>query len=691
MFNDLSLTKKIALGFTIITLTTVSVVGVSIWKIRSNMTKVDRLVKLRAPTIQASMGMLNGINHSLAALRGWIILGKNKFKTEREIAWKNEIMLNFEQMQKFSLKWTDPNNLTHLKTVKNNLELFNKYQTEIENIAQSTDNTPALKLLLTEAAPQASILVEQITKMIDIEATLEATKERKDLLGMMADVRGTTGVGLANIRAFLLTGDNKFKENFDKLWSKNSRRFKLLLSKASILNQNQKTALISFINARKIFAPLTDKMFQLRGATDWNKANFWLGTKAAPTGFKIKEALDAMVKSQKNLMKADMDDVQKMTNQLIMFEWILLFICIFVSISAGTLITRSIVTRLRKVAENLNHAANEAASASHMVADSSQTLSRVCNEQASSIEETSSSLEEITSMVQKNVDNAESSKKNADNVHEISAQGNQEITNLSESMNEILESNQSIQNLVKVIGEIGEKTEVIDEIVFQTKLLSFNASVEAERAGEHGRGFAVVAQEVGSLAQMSGKAALEIKSIVKESINSAEKITLENKQKVELGAKQVASTAKLLREIEKNSDLNSEQANQIVTASKEQSAGINQINSAIALLDKSTQQNAATSEETASSSEELNGQASSLRESVKELVFIITGNNDNPIEENQPSITPKKTYTLPVIQNKASSKLHTNPSAIGTQATLNHESKPLIKEGNGHDDAWEQL
>src|SRR5690606_36951178 len=117
----------------------------------------------------------------------------------------------------------------------------------------------------------------------------------------------------------------------------------------------------------------------------------------------------------------------------------------------------------------------------------------------------------------------------ANEVKQVSETANESMTKLEMSIKEILHSNEKIEQLVKVIGNIGEKTKVMDEIVFQTKLLSFNASVEAERAGEHGRGFAVVAQEVGNLAQMSGKSAQEIAEIVKSSIQEAEAITTENK------------------------------------------------------------------------------------------------------------------------------------------------------------------
>src|SRR5690606_24854923 len=82
---------------------------------------------------------------------------------------------------------------------------------------------------------------------------------------------------------------------------------------------------------------------------------------------------------------------------------------------------------------------------------------------------------------------------------------------------QIENSNEKFSDILSILSDIGQKTSVIHEIVFQTKLLSFNASVEAARAGEHGKGFAVVAQEIGNLANMSGKSAEEIESIINDS------------------------------------------------------------------------------------------------------------------------------------------------------------------------------
>ena len=216
--------------------------------------------------------------------------------------------------------------------------------------------------------------------------------------------------------------------------------------------------------------------------------------------------------------------------------------------------------------------------------------------------------------MQNNLRSAEHSAQLSDSVKSAAELGSKAMENLVNSMNEILESNAKIDQLVQLIEEIAERTEVIDEIVFQTKLLSFNASVEAERAGEHGRGFSVVAQEVGNLAQLSGKAALEISSIVKGGIKTAESITTQSRKKVDAGHAVVQSTVGILEQVKKHANETAASTRQIFEASKEQALGLKQINLAMNILSKTTQDTAATADQTAASGEELNNQADTLKQ-----------------------------------------------------------------------------
>ncbi|MEE9295803.1 MAG: hypothetical protein V3W34_12700, partial [Phycisphaerae bacterium] len=406
MFRNRGVGAKIGLGYAMVTLILIGAVATTIWQVARTAAVTNRMVDLRAPTAQASLGMLNGMNHSLAALRGWMVLGKDKFKDERAMAWSEEIESSMTIMKGFAANWTDPKNIERLEAIELKLGDFKTFQREIEDIARTVENTPATKILFEQAAPKAKILARNITKMIDLEAELEATPERKALLGMMADVRGTLGLGLGAIRAYLLSGDESFKQQFEKLWTKNTRRFGDLSNNVHLLTPEQREAYDIFAKAREQFDPLSDRMFEIRGGDEWNVANRWLGTKAAPTAFTITENLDALIASQKQLMDTDMAEGKRLTAYLMTVEWILLGAGVFLCTILGIIITRSITKPINRIIAGLNEGADQVNDAAGQVSSASQQLAEGASEQASSLEETSSALEQMAAMTRTNAENA---------------------------------------------------------------------------------------------------------------------------------------------------------------------------------------------------------------------------------------------------------------------------------------------
>ncbi len=354
-FKNLKIGQKLGFGFTLMGIFMLAMLFVSINKSEEVSSISNKVNQLRVPTARASLEMLNGINHSLAALRGWMILGKDKFKTERAKAWSSEIEPALAAMTRFAKNWTNPKNVERLKIIRAKLNEFKRYQKEIEDISGSIDNLPATKILLNDAAPQANILLTNITKIINIEATLSATPERKALLGMMADIRGTTARSLANIRAYLLSGDKVFKDRFDGMWAKNIKRFGDLTVNKSKLNAEQQKLFREFTDARTVFAPLPPKMFEIRGSDSWNIANKWLGTKAAPTAFAIKEQLDGMAKNQKKLLENDLVVSEKTTASMVELLWTLLIVAVILTIVTAYFIIISITRPLKKI----SHATDE--------------------------------------------------------------------------------------------------------------------------------------------------------------------------------------------------------------------------------------------------------------------------------------------------------------------------------------------
>jgi methyl-accepting chemotaxis protein len=247
-----------------------------------------------------------------------------------------------------------------------------------------------------------------------------------------------------------------------------------------------------------------------------------------------------------------------------------------------------IVQQIQGAAGSINDAAQELA-AGH------NDLSRRTEQQAANLEEAAASMEELTSTVRQNAELANQ----AD--HEAHAAGaavkatEQAIAQMAAVMSEIDQSS----------ARIGEISSVIDGIAFQTNILALNAAVEAARAGENGRGFAVVATEVRTLAQRAGTAAKEIKDLIDESSSKV-------KTGLSVTVQSEAAIARLTQASSRTNQLMSD----IAAATKEQAAGIEQVNQVVVQMDQVTQQNAALVEEATAASRALEQQAHALTESV---------------------------------------------------------------------------
>jgi methyl-accepting chemotaxis protein len=242
------------------------------------------------------------------------------------------------------------------------------------------------------------------------------------------------------------------------------------------------------------------------------------------------------------------------------------------------------------------------ATAAGQIAAGNQDLSARTEQQASSLEQTASSVEQLMSTVRQNGDHARHANALAASASSVASKGGAVVAQVVETMDSI---NAASKKIVDIIG-------VIDGIAFQTNILALNAAVEAARAGEQGRGFAVVASEVRSLAQRSASAAREIKALIGDSVD-----------KVETGSKLVNQAGATMEEIVSSVQRVTDIMGEITSASREQEAGIEQINLAINEMDAVTQQNAALVEEATAAAEALHEQADHLSQVIS--VFKVDG------------------------------------------------------------------
>lgn len=267
-------------------------------------------------------------------------------------------------------------------------------------------------------------------------------------------------------------------------------------------------------------------------------------------------------------------------------------------------ITRSITRPINQVVESLSLGADQVGTASGEVSSSSQSLAEGSSQQAASLEETSASLEEIGSMIQQNADNARQADTLMDEVEKVVQKTSSSMEAMKEAMDKITTASDETAKIIRTI----------DEIAFQTNLLALNAAVEAARAGEAGSGFAVVADEVRSLALRAAEAAKSTQNLIEGNIDD-----------IKEGSRLALSTDEDFRQVRETSRKVAELVGEISAASTEQAEGIKQITIAASEMDRVTQTVAASAEQAAAASEELNAQSISMKDVVGDLIRLVQG------------------------------------------------------------------
>jgi methyl-accepting chemotaxis protein len=363
----------------------------------------------------------------------------------------------------------------------------------------------------------------------------------------------------------------------------------------------------SYKSAWKSFEEMTFEMIRLSGTNKKEdcamRDKLWDGdyikvrdgrkaALAALIDFQVKDTLSTEKRS---------DDLNSQMNSIITSIVALGFT---LSLGGGFLMATNMSKQFLTVAKAITEGSEQVSGASNQLSQSAQELSAGATESASALAEGVASIEELSSMVRKNTDSV---KEAAD----LSRRGADEAVASLREMERLQTCMSGIQNSSHKIEEI---ITVIDDIAFQTNLLALNAAVEAARAGEQGQGFAVVAEAVRTLAQKSASSAKEIGDLIKQSVDQ-----------VSEGAQIAVTSGEVLRglgdSIQKISSLNQE----IASASTEQSAGVDELATALSQIDKTVQTNASSSEQVAAASEELSSQSSTMKESAVKLIQVVEG------------------------------------------------------------------
>lgn len=333
-------------------------------------------------------------------------------------------------------------------------------------------------------------------------------------------------------------------------------------------------------------------------------------------------------------------------------------ICGFAFFCLFSYFLNRMIQSLNAIMHRLSGSSHEVAEASTLIAHSSTELSTSVTEQAATMQEMVATIDEISVMVQRNTEATEESLRMASASQNLAREGGVRVQQMVASFHDISQSHDAITDamnrshddiarITTLIGEIGNQTRVINDIVFQTRLLSFNASVEAARAGEHGKGFAVVAEEVGQLAQMSGRAAREISAnlehthqqvqdIVSRTRDTVHGLMNNGKARIEAGTKVAGECGRVLSQITESFTAVHQKISEIATASGEQNRGIQEVTRAIGQLEDASHQNATVAEQCSGASEQLHDESAALKTLVADLMKTVgTQTQKKPVKKVQ--------------------------------------------------------
>jgi methyl-accepting chemotaxis protein/methyl-accepting chemotaxis protein-1 (serine sensor receptor) len=376
-------------------------------------------------------------------------------------------------------------------------------------------------------------------------------------------------------------------------------------SRPLLTTDTERSSVDEIVENRRAWGPRFDDLKRLCESGDIAAA-YELRNSNKILSAKMHTAATALVAEQKKTI----DAVQ--ASSIATSNWIAACAILF-SVALGSIgvtVVRRITLQLRHSIIDLHEGADQVSSAAGQISASSQSLAQGASEQAASLQETAASSEEMSSVTRRNAGNSQQAAKLMHNVDERVAEANRTLADMMASMREIGASSAKISKIIQVI----------DEIAFQTNILSLNAAVEAARAGEAGMGFAVVADEVRNLAQRSAQAAKDTAEIVEESIRRSQD-----------GSVKLSGVAASIEAITEGAAKVRILVDEVESSSREQAQGIGQISRAVSRMEEVTQKTAASAQESASASEELNAQGKSLMTVVGRLQTMVgAGSGHSP-------------------------------------------------------------
>ncbi|WP_374307247.1 methyl-accepting chemotaxis protein [Dongia sp.] len=277
-------------GFSSISALLVLVIAVNLWQVRGNANITQRMVAERLPMTTAGNALVANVQGSLTALRDWMLTANETFKHDRADVW-TQIGSNVQQIDALAAGWTEQRDMADWTQIKELLTTFASAQDKAEQLANSKDEQPALKLLNEQGEKLISTILKGVSGMMNEEFAQPATEERKELLIALSDLRNAFSLAQASLRAMVMTGNEQFQKEFDKNWKVTGSRLKTLAKMSALFTVGQKSSYNTLTANYEKFTPLPGQMIEIRKSPGWNLAQEQLNGTVTPQANQILDLL----------------------------------------------------------------------------------------------------------------------------------------------------------------------------------------------------------------------------------------------------------------------------------------------------------------------------------------------------------------------------------------------------------------
>jgi len=344
-----SLKTRLTFAFATLCLLMLISLCVTIFKSKQVDRAVSNIVSRSAPVAFGGAQLASNINATMATLRGWVLTNNAVFKSQRATLWA-AILKDIEQLDGFlngQGQWTK---------LKNDLLQFKTIQDKVENVAHSPQDQPATQLLNTKVTPLSDEMLSSISQVYIEEVNLPATPERKQMLAHMGDIRGAIAVVSGAVRAYLLTGEKHYADQYQAVWDWALGKKTALQNSPTALSESQQKNLAAFNLAADKVTPLFAQLIDIRSGDDWNRSRHLLVTEVLPLASTILTQLTDPVTGLVPRTRQSMEDAGNKalntTSELTTTTYLLAALALGITFVMIILSSRAIVTPVL----NMTHA-----------------------------------------------------------------------------------------------------------------------------------------------------------------------------------------------------------------------------------------------------------------------------------------------------------------------------------------------